>query len=167
MAGSNGTTDIPIACNPRVFSKEELDAHVSLGLDVISRLPKDMREIPDGFIFEYRGNEDLFLKIARFVSNEHRCCPWESFVIEMAPFAAGSEGTIRLHYIGGPEGKPVLAEAFEQLRAAAHDPDAEKRLRAALSNFSRISEGNKEAFYQKVSGDPGGFPSKMKSSGGR
>ena len=166
MAGTNPTNDIPIACNPQVFSKEELDAHVSLGLDVIFRLPQSRQELPDGFLFEYRGNEELFLKVARFVYNEHRCCPWESFAIEMDPFAAGTAGMIRLRYIGGVEGKPILAEAFEQMRAAAHDPEAEKRLRAAIGTFNSITPGNKDSFYAKASEEPVGFLSKLKSACG-
>ncbi|MBN8616246.1 MAG: hypothetical protein J0L92_36990 [Deltaproteobacteria bacterium] len=116
MVANATTTDVPLACNPQVFSKTELDEAISLALDVIFRLPKTKQELPDGFLFEYQGNEELFLKVARFAYNEHRCCPWESFGIEMEPFAAGSDGVIRLRYLGGSEeGKALQAEAMKHL----------------------------------------------------
>ncbi len=166
MAGSDVFPNIPIACTPQVFSKDELDAHVTLALDVIFRLPKSTRERDDGFEFEYQGDEELFLKLARFVYNEHRCCPWESFAIEMEPFAPGTLGALRLRYMGGIEGKPVLAEAFERFRLAATDSEAEKRLRAALGSFTKINPVNKEAFYEKVTGEQRGLLGKPKAACG-
>jgi hypothetical protein len=161
------TTDIPIACNPQVFSKVELDEAISLALDVIFRLPKSKRELPDGFLFEYQGNEELFLEVARFVYNEHRCCPWESFAIEMEPFAAGSEGIIRLRYLGGSEeGKALQAEAMKQLEAAAFDPKRRERLKATLSATNEITPDNKASFYAKVSGKAPGLLDKLKSACG-
>lgn len=161
------TTDIPIACNPRVFSKAELDEAISLALEVIFRLPKSKQELPDGFLFEYQGNEEVFLKVARFVYNEHRCCPWESFAIEMEPFAAGSEGMIRLRYLGGSEeGKALQAEAMKHLEAAAFDPDTRERLKATLSDTSKVTPDNKASFYAKVSGKAPGFLDRLKSACG-
>ena len=164
MVTNNSAADIPIACNPQVFSKGELEEHVSLAIDVIFRLPKNTRELPDGFLFEYRGNEELFLKLARFVYNEHRCCPWESFALEMEAFAMGSEGDIRLRYIGGSEGKVVLAEMMERLAVAAKDPEAKERLLAALNRANKLTPDNKESFYDSVSGGTVAFLSKLKSA---
>lgn len=107
---------IPIACNLSVFSPEELEAHVSLALELLFQRPKHTQELPDGFLLEYEGSNALFMDLARFVYNEHRCCPWESFAIEMEPFLPDSQGTLRLRYTAGVEGKPILAEALEQFR---------------------------------------------------
>ena len=158
--------EIPIVCNPQVFSKAELSEHVALAMDVIFRLPQSKTELPDGFVFEYRGNEELFLKVARFVHNEHRCCSWVSFGIEMEPFATGSDGVIRLRYLGGPEGKVFLAEAIEKLAAAASDPRAHERLQQAIGDGNTITPDNKASFYEKVIGGSPGLLGKLKSACG-
>ena len=152
MVNSNSATEIPIACTPTVFSKAELAEHVSRGMDVLFRRPTRTAEHPEGFVFEYLGNEKLFLELARFAYNEHRCCPWVSFAIEMGPFVAETEGVLRLRYIGGERGKALLSEAFERLRVAAFDPEAERRLLHALGALDTICHDNKDALYTDVAG---------------
>jgi hypothetical protein len=143
-------SEIPIACNLQVFSTEERGEHLALGMEVLFRLPTRMEELPDGFLFRYEGNEDLFLRIARFARNEHRCCPWAAFTVEMEPFAEGGAGAIRLRYIGGARGKPMLAEAIKKLGEAASDPQVYARLEKACGEFGRISADNKKTFYERL-----------------
>jgi hypothetical protein len=150
MTTNGPTTDIPVACNLEVFSKAELEDHISLSLDLIFRLPKTTQELADGFLFEYVGSEELFLKLARFVHDEHRCCSWAGFAIEMAPFAVGTVGTMRLRYTSGPEGKALLAESLKVLGAAADDPAARARLHAAVGHFKSIAPSNKDDFFKKL-----------------
>lgn len=123
---------VPIACDLRVFTSDELRAHLTRAIDVVFRRARMTTEMQDGFLLEYEGDESLFLELARFVHAEHRCCPWVSFSLEMEPFDAGTAGPIRLRYIGGIEGKAVLVEAFRQLRDAAGSTDGPRRLLAAL-----------------------------------
>jgi len=72
-----------IACVPGGVPADERDAHFAL----LSRLLKeDVRErvgSPDGYAFRFDG--DMFDDIARYVSNERKCCPFLDFVIEVAP----------------------------------------------------------------------------------
>lgn len=139
MANTGTRANIPMACTPTVFSPAELDAHVTRSLDVLFRLPTRVQERVDGFEFHYEGNDELFLELAQFAFNEHRCCPWESFAIAMDPFEFGKVGALRLRYIGGVEGKAMLTEALEQFRLAARDPEAERRLRAALRGRAHLA----------------------------
>ncbi|HEU5072962.1 MAG TPA: hypothetical protein VFU02_02300 [Polyangiaceae bacterium] len=141
---------VPIACDLGVFSQQELKAHVSLALDVLFQRPKRMQELPEGFLFEYEGNEALFMELARFAYNEHRCCPWESFALEMEPFLPGSQGTLRLRFIAGPEGKPLLAEALQHFREAASNPAARQQLLAALRGSQALDAQNKDACYDQL-----------------
>ncbi|HEX5099320.1 MAG TPA: hypothetical protein VFV94_07455 [Polyangiaceae bacterium] len=144
---------IPIACNPRVFTKEELEAHVALGMDLLFRRPDAMHEVSEGFVFDYVGKETLLLELARFAYDEHRCCPWASFKLEMEPFAEGTGGRLRLHYMGGAEGKALLAEAITKLRGAASNPAREAQLKAAIGASSRITTDNKDDFYARAGSD--------------
>jgi len=141
---------IPIACNPKVFTKDELDAHVALGMDLLFRRPQAMHEMEDGYVFDYVGSEALILELARFVHDEHRCCAWASFRIEMEPFALGTEGRLRLHYVGGPEGKAMLTEAIKKLGGVASDPAREARLKTVLGETTRIGPDTKDDFYARV-----------------
>lgn len=154
MKNNDNGAKIPMACSPNVFSRAELDAHVSRSLDVLFRLPTHVEERADGFDFHYQGKDELFLELAQFAFNEHRCCPWESFAIEMEPFEFGKVGALRLRYTGGIEGKAMLTEAFEQFRLAAHDPDAERRLRAAFRRRENIAPESMPTLYREIAGEP-------------
>jgi hypothetical protein len=107
--------DIPIACDPLVFSKDQRTEHHELSRNVIVRWPSKTEELEDGYLFHYEGNEERFLAIARWASSEHRCCAWASFAIEMDPFSKDQPGTIRLRLRGGAEGKALLRDGFALL----------------------------------------------------
>lgn len=119
---TTGVSNIPIACDPLVFSKEQRAEHHQLATNVIVRWPSQRVELADGFEFHYRGNEERFFEIARWVASEHRCCAWASFALEMDPFTSDDPGAIRLRMRGGVEGKAMLKDAFSLLEG---DPRAE------------------------------------------
>lgn len=110
-----GASNIPIACDPLVFSKEERAEHHQLAVNVIGRWPIQRVELADGFEFHYQGKEERFFEIARWVASEHRCCAWASFALEMDPFTSDDPGVIRLRMRGGVEGKAMLKDAFTLL----------------------------------------------------
>jgi hypothetical protein len=119
---TTGVSNIPIACDPLVFSKEQRAEHHQLATNVIVRWPSQRVELADGFEFHYQGTEERFLEIARWVASEHRCCAWASFALEMDPFTSDDPGAIRLRMRGGLEGKAMLKDAFSLLEG---DPRAE------------------------------------------
>jgi hypothetical protein len=118
------TNAIPIACDPRVFTQEQREAHVALAESVLRAWPKARRELEDGFVFEYDGDDERFLAVAGWAAAEHRCCPWASFSVEMGPFAAGQPGQIALRFRGGAEGKAILVAALEAFERKDLNVDA-------------------------------------------
>ena len=109
QAGMKQTSSKPlpshaIACVPGGIPADERDAHFAL----LSRLLKDdVRErlgSPDGYAFRFDG--DMFDDIARYVSNERKCCPFLDFMIEVAPDA----GPLWLR-LTGPSGTREFLEA--------------------------------------------------------
>lgn len=105
-------TDIPIACIPGVFTKQERVAQMEISIDAISRWPLRRQELPDGYLFEYEGKEDRFIELARWAAGEHRCCPWASYSVEMAPFADQKPGTIRVRVRATDEGVAFLRTCY-------------------------------------------------------
>ena len=114
-----GTSDIPVFCQLGVFSKDEFELHKSETQSLIKELPKGRKEIEDGFIFIYQGDEKLFVRLAQWISREHQCCAWAKFHLEMSPFdvkLSQDGGTIVLSVTGGgKEGKQVLKQGFIEL----------------------------------------------------
>ncbi|MEJ7759366.1 MAG: hypothetical protein WKF55_07205 [Gemmatimonadaceae bacterium] len=93
-----------IACVPGGIPADERDAHFAL----LSRLLKeDVRErlgSPDGYAFRF--DSENFDDIARYVSNERKCCPFLNFVIEVA-----SDGGPLWLRLTGPSGTREFLDA--------------------------------------------------------
>ena len=118
-------SEVPIACNPLVFTREQRAAHAELGIHLLSTLPLQKQELEDGYLFVYEGNEELFITLARWCADEHRCCSWATFTLEMSPFSINSKGQLQLKMTSNnPEGKAFFTSAFayiESLKGAAPD----------------------------------------------
>jgi hypothetical protein len=112
--------EIPLACDPFVFSKDQRTEHHALAKNVFLHWPTKREELPDGYLLHYQGDEALFLDLAKWASSEHSCCAWASFSIEMEPFAHGTSGGIRLRMTGGAEGKAMIAEGLAVLQNDPH-----------------------------------------------
>ena len=108
------TLEIPIACDPRVFSREQRSQHLDLSTDALVRWPRSRSELPDGFLFQYEGDEERFITLARWAAAEHRCCPWAAYSVQMSAFAGGS-GAIEVRVTATPEGKEFLTAAYRYL----------------------------------------------------
>ena len=136
---------IPIACDPRVFTKEERIAHVELASNVLLRWPKHRQELDDGYLFEYEGDEQLFLDVARWAASEHRCCPWATFSLQMLPFAQGDSGKLVFRYQGGSEGKAVLDAALQLFASENLDlePFLEGKDKLTLASFRPMTPAKK------------------------
>jgi hypothetical protein len=106
--------EIPVACDPRVFSRKQRSQHVDLSTDALIRWPRRRSELPDGYLFQYEGDEERFVTLARWVAAEHRCCPWAAYSVQMSAFAGGA-GAIEMRVTATPEGKEFLAAAYRYL----------------------------------------------------
>jgi hypothetical protein len=137
---------IPIACDPRVFTQEQRAAHVELAANVLLRWPKSRQELEDGYLFEYEGDEQQFLDVARWAASEHRCCPWATFSLQMLPFAAGEPGKIMFRYQGGSEGKAVIDAALQLFASDNLDlePFLQGRDKLTLESFRPVTPQTKK-----------------------
>lgn len=113
------TNFIPVFCQLGVFTKNEFELHKTESRTLIKELPKEKKEIEEGFIFIYKGDEKLFLRLAQWISREHRCCAWANFHLDIHPFDLKHSqhgGTIILTVTGGgKEGKQVLKQGLVEL----------------------------------------------------
>jgi hypothetical protein len=110
--------EIPIACDLGVFTRAERTEHLALCTDAIVRWPSERIELEDGHLFRYAGDEARFLTLARWAAAEHRCCPWASYSVAMAPFRSGERGQIEVRVRATPEGKQFLTAAYRYLAEA-------------------------------------------------
>jgi hypothetical protein len=124
------TSAIPIACIPNVFTEAERAAHFALAVDALVRWPVARRAVPDGYVFEYRGDEDRFGALARWAAGEHRCCPWAAYSVEMGPFEAGQPGTIRVRVRATAEGVAFLATCYEYVEKLGGVPPSDSLFRS-------------------------------------
>jgi len=70
--------DTPIACDLTVFSNSERIKHLVLAKSLLGKA-RQVIEHKDGFTFGFEQSPRLEMKIADWVSNEKRCCPFFSF----------------------------------------------------------------------------------------
>lgn len=109
-----------VVCQFGIFSKEEFELHRKETVDLLKESSSKRAELDDGFSFTFTGDEQLFVRLANWVSREHLCCPWANFRIEIGPFnrqMSQTSGTIVLTITGGGErGKQVLLEGFKILK---------------------------------------------------
>jgi hypothetical protein len=110
--------EIPIVCDPAVFSKEEREQHVRDCRKLLIELPLERRQLPDGYLFHYQGSEELFVSLARWAAEEHRCCSWARFSLEMEPFNQEVPGKVRLSMTGGTGSGALLAGALRDLETS-------------------------------------------------
>ena len=94
---------LPIACDMSVFTAEERAAHGSLSTELFLRLARSVRELQDGYAFQFEHDPQLFRKLAEWVLVEQKCCPFFTFVLELEP----TGGLIWLR-VTGPAGAKVL-----------------------------------------------------------
>ncbi len=120
------TTELPIACDPYVFTPAERTKELALATAVLREWPTQRAELPDGYQFHYLGDEQRFLALAEFVSKEHRCCPWARFALVLDPAAPGVPSAMRLAITGGADARRFLGAGFALLDTlvAARDPAA-------------------------------------------
>lgn len=96
--------EIPLACVPGAIPPEERPAHFALAARLFGELATEKRRLPDGYAFRF--GPEILLDVARFVENERRCCPFTTFVVELAP----GSGPLWLR-LTGPEGTDALLAA--------------------------------------------------------
>jgi hypothetical protein len=69
-----------------------------------------VRELPDGYAFEFRGDADTFRMVADWLASERLCCPFFDIQIRTAP----EGGPITVTLGGRPGTKDFIRLEFEK-----------------------------------------------------
>jgi hypothetical protein len=94
MLASAATQQSPFACNRLALSPEERKQHFDELGPTLRTLVRRVREIPNGYEFEFPGDRRTFHVISEWTAGEHLCCPF--FDIEIKLDREGGATWLRL-----------------------------------------------------------------------
>jgi hypothetical protein len=103
----------PLACIPSAIPVSERVTHFALARELFTRAARERVDLPTGFVFRF--DADALESVARFVTNERKCCPFLDFEIALA--AGGGALWLRMT---GPEGTREILQAELDLSHACH-----------------------------------------------
>jgi hypothetical protein len=66
----------PLACAPAALSPAERTRHFDELGPKLRSLRKSVRELPDGYAFEYAGDPATYRLVAEWAAGERVCCPF-------------------------------------------------------------------------------------------
>lgn len=95
---------IPLACVPGAIPAEERPDHFARIERLFGTEVQEREEVPDGYAFRFMP--EALDDLARFVSNERKCCPFLTFELTVAP----ANGPVWLR-LTGPEGTRAFLDA--------------------------------------------------------
>jgi hypothetical protein len=99
-------TPLPLACVPGAIPAPERPAHFGLISRLFTEALRERRATPDVDGYAFRFDADAFDDLARWATNERRCCPFLTFALELSP--DGGPIWVRLT---GPEGTREFLDA--------------------------------------------------------
>ena len=105
---SEGSSAVSLACVPGAIPAAERPAHFALLTRLLGEHAREREDLANGYAIRF--DAEAFDDIARFVTNERRCCPFMSFTIELS----ADSGPIWLR-LSGPAGtRDFLAAGLQQ-----------------------------------------------------
>lgn len=87
--------ELPIVCDLSVFTDKERKKHIDESMDLFTNA-KRVIEINDGFAFHFDYTESTLLKLANWMKDDNKCCPFLTFELAIEPFTSGREAIMRL-----------------------------------------------------------------------
>ncbi|HEX9460098.1 MAG TPA: hypothetical protein VGA84_13180 [Thermoanaerobaculia bacterium] len=84
----------PFACDLQALSAKERKRHFEEVGPMLRRLRKDVRELPDGYEFDFPSDPKTFALLSEWVEKERRCCPF--FDIDLHVHPEGGPLSLRL-----------------------------------------------------------------------
>jgi hypothetical protein len=93
-----------LVCVPSAIPAAERQAHFALARELFEQRAIAREVLPNGYSLHLPP--DALEEVARFVSNERRCCPFMTFEIAVA-----SDGAPILLRLTGPEGTRGIIDA--------------------------------------------------------
>lgn len=94
----------PVACIPSAIAPADRAAHFALGRELLTSRARERVALEDGYAFRFEAGE--LERVARFVANERRCCPFLDFELRVA----ADDGPLWLR-MTGPEGTRAVLDA--------------------------------------------------------
>lgn len=95
-------TEAPLACDLTVLEPKLRAEHMALAGYLLHEAMAERIELEDGYAFRFPA--ELFDKLAAFVANERRCCPFLRFELIVEP----DGGPLTLRITGRLGAKEVL-----------------------------------------------------------
>jgi hypothetical protein len=80
---------LPIACDMSVFVPDEKAAHERRSTELLVRLTRNVRELPNGYRFQFERTPEMFRTLADWIIDEQKCCPFFAFKLELEPAGGG------------------------------------------------------------------------------
>ena len=71
-----GQTSSPFACDRLALNAEQRKRHFGQLGPELRTLAKGVRELPDGYEFEFPADPATFKLVAEWAAGEHLCCPF-------------------------------------------------------------------------------------------
>lgn len=97
---------VPLACVPDAIAAVDRPAHFALITRLVGEAARGREDIPDGYVFRF--DAEAFDDVARYVTNERRCCPFLNFRIELS----ANGGPLWLRVSGPPGTRDFLNAAM-------------------------------------------------------
>lgn len=98
------SNDLPFAC---LLSSEQMAIRMSEIRKVFASF-QQVRELADGYAFQYPGEPVWAEKLLHFILEERKCCPFFNFELSFEP----AEGPIWLSMRGQEGVKEIIQEQF-------------------------------------------------------
>jgi|SRR5215472_16621000 len=93
-----------LACNPLALSSEERARHFNELGPTLRPLKRSVRELGDGYEFEFPGDRATLQLLAEWVIQERECCPFFEITLRLEP----DQGAAWLRLTGREGAKMIL-----------------------------------------------------------
>ena len=82
---ANTKQESPLACNRLALTSEQRKRHFEELGPALRARKKSVRQLADGFEFEFPGDADTFRLAAEWAGGEHVCCPFFEISLRLEP----------------------------------------------------------------------------------
>lgn len=94
----------PLACNALAFTKQERDRHFDVLGPALRSLKKRVRELENGYEFEFPGDRTTIQMLTEWAVQERECCPFFEIDLRLEP----ESGPARLSLTGRKGSKEFI-----------------------------------------------------------
>src|SRR4029453_12434494 len=101
----------PLACNALALSPEVRKRHFEEVGPALLKLKKSIRELPDGYEFEFPTHRTTYQLLTEWIIEERLCCPF----LEIDLRCSREDGPLWLRLTGRPGTKDFIKEEFGPL----------------------------------------------------